>query len=95
MTQYMQLNAGLDAGECLVKSTDPNRIESTRVGELPIDADGADEASVPPPQIPTLVPVAGQLYVTLGTQSAPVRDQQPSFPWQQCPEKQLGKTQTG
>ena len=49
----MQLNAGLDAGECLVKSTDPNRIESTRVGELPIDADGADEASVLAPQFPT------------------------------------------
>ena len=49
----MQLNAGLDAGECLVKSTDPNRIESTRIGELPIDADGADEASVPAPQFPT------------------------------------------
>ena len=42
-----------DDGECLVKSTDPNRIESTRVGELPIDAGGADEASVPAPQIPT------------------------------------------
>ena len=45
----MQLNAELDAGECLVKSTDPNQIESTLVGELPIDADGADEASVPAP----------------------------------------------
>ena len=36
-----------------MKSTDPNRIESTRVDELPIDADGADEASVPAPQLPT------------------------------------------
>ena len=53
MLPLMQLNAGLDAGECLVKSTDPNLIESTRVDELLIDADGADEASVPAPQIPT------------------------------------------
>ena len=53
MLPSMQSNAGLDADECLVKSTDPNRIESTQVGELPIDADGADEASVPAPQIPT------------------------------------------
>ena len=53
MLPSMQSNAGLDAGECLVKSTDPNRIESTRVGELPNDADGAEEASVPAPQIPT------------------------------------------
>ena len=49
----MQSNAELDAGACLVKSIDPNRIESTQGGELSIDADGADEASVPAPQIPT------------------------------------------
>ena len=53
MLASMLSNAGLDAGECLMKSTDPNQIESTRVDELPVDADGAEEASVPAPQIPT------------------------------------------
>ena len=53
MLLSMRLNVGLCVGECLVKSIDPNRIKSTRVGELLIDAGGADEASVPAPQIPT------------------------------------------
>ena len=42
-----------DAGECLMKSTDPSRIEPAQVGELPLAVDGAEEASVPAPQIPT------------------------------------------
>ena len=47
------LKAVRDAGECLMKSTDPNRIESIQVGELPLEVDGAEEASDPAPQIPT------------------------------------------
>ena len=49
----MQLNAGLDAGECLVKSTDPNRIESTRIGELLLAVDGTEGVSNPTPPFPT------------------------------------------
>ena len=45
----MQSKAGRDAGECLVKSTDPNRIESTGVGKSLTVADEADEASIPVP----------------------------------------------
>ena len=36
-----------------MKLTDPNGIKSSRVGESPIFADEADEASIPAPQIPT------------------------------------------
>ena len=48
----MQSNAGREADECLVKSIDPNRIESIRVGESPPDVDEPEEASIPAPQIP-------------------------------------------
>ena len=34
-------------------SMDPNRIGSTQIGESPLDADEAEEASNPAPQIPT------------------------------------------
>ena len=47
------LEAVRDAGECLMKSTDPNRIESIQVGELPLEVDGAEEVSIPAPQVPT------------------------------------------
>ena len=41
-----------DPGEFLMKSMDPSRIEPAQVGELPLAVDGAEEASVPAPQIP-------------------------------------------
>ena len=37
----------------MMNSTDPNRIEPTRIGESPLAVDGAEEASVPAPQFPT------------------------------------------
>ena len=49
----MQLNARLCAGECLVKSTDPNRIESAQIGELLFACGGTEEVSNPTPLFPT------------------------------------------
>ena len=41
------------AGECLTKSTDPNRIGLSWVGELPLTHGWAEEISNPTPQFPT------------------------------------------
>ena len=37
----------------MLKPTDPNRIESIWVGKLFAEVDGAEEAAIPAPQIPT------------------------------------------
>jgi hypothetical protein len=52
MLSLMLLNAGLLPGECLVKSTDPNRIGSAQIGELLFACDGTEEVSDPTPPFP-------------------------------------------
>ena len=49
----MKSNTGRDAGECSVKSMDPKRIGSTLISESLLDADEAEEASNPAPEILT------------------------------------------
>ena len=53
MLPLMLANVMLNFGECLLKPTDPNRIQSIWVGKLFAEVDGAEEAVIPAPQVPT------------------------------------------